>query len=151
MKKHSREWIKRYVPAELCSLAITIVTVIICFSLTHSRITTALAGTWMGSIAYFGYILIADIGIARRETAQNGRKYTTVTFLKNIRALFAEFGIAELFDSLFIRPALMYYLPVLTGSMLGGSVLAKFAADVTFYVPAIIMYELTKSRYRKFH
>jgi len=71
--------------------------------------------------------------------------------LKNIRALLAEFGLAELVDSLLIRPALMYYLPILTGSMMGGSMLAKFAADITFYIPAIISYELSKSRFRKFH
>ncbi len=39
----------------------------------------------------------------------------------------------------------MYYLPVWCGNLLAGSVLAKFMADITFYFPAIIGYELTKS------
>ena len=151
MNKRAKEWIKRYVPAEILSLAVTILVIVISWQLTHSHIITALAGTWLGSIAYFGYILAADIVTAHREVRLHGGTYTITTFLKNIRALFAEFGLAEILDSLVIRPALMYYLPVLTGSLLVGSVLAKFAADITFYIPAIISYELTKSKFRKFH
>jgi hypothetical protein len=151
MNTRTKEWIKRYIPAEIVSLIVTIATIFILYAKTHSRIATALAGTWLGSLAYFGYILISDIIFAHRQVYQHGGHYTFTTFLKNIRALLAEFGLAELVDSLLIRPALMYYLPILTGSMMGGSMLAKFAADITFYIPAIISYELSKSRFRKFH
>ncbi len=151
MNNRAKEWIKRYVPAEILSLAVTVLVVLVSYFLTPNRVAIALAGTWLGSIAYFGYILTADIILANKEVKQHGGRYTTATFYKNLRALFAEFGLAEVLDSLLIRPALMYYLPIVTGSLLWGSVLAKFAADVTFYVPAIISYELSKSRFRKFH
>ena len=150
MNKRVKEWIKRYLPAEICSLVVTVAIVLISYGANHNRVITALAGTWIGSIGYFGYILISDIFITRKDLQSIGTRYTFKVFLKNIRALFAEFGLAELFDSLLIRPALMYYLPLLAGSILWGSISAKFIADITFYIPAIICYEYTKGRLRKF-
>jgi len=150
MKARVREWIRRYLPAEILSLVFTVAATLITYQITHSRLSTALSGTWFGNIGYFGYILIADIAHTQKVLGQADKRYTFSSFLKNIRALVAEFGIAELLDSFLVRPALMYYLPILTGSLLAGSVLAKFVADVTFYVPAIAGYELTKSRLRKF-
>jgi hypothetical protein len=150
MNRRVREWIRRYLPAEVCSLAITILAVLITYAFSGNRLTTAILGTWFGNIGYFGYLLVADVIYAKKVIANADRRYTLATFFKNIRALFAEFGIAELFDSFLIRPALLYYLPLLLGNLTMGSIVAKFAADITFYFPAIISYELTKARFRKF-
>lgn len=79
-----------------------------------------------------------------------GRRYTAGTLGRNIRALVVEFGVAEVFDSLFIRPALLYWLPRWLHSVPLGVLAAKLAADVTFYIPTIISYELSKQRLRKF-
>ena len=61
---------------------------------------------------------------------------------KKHTALALEFGVAEILDSFLIRPALMYYVPIWTGRLLFGIAIAKIAADLTFYLPAIISYEL---------
>ncbi len=150
MKSRVKEWIKRYLPAEVISLAFTLVACLLSYQATTSRLAMALCGTWVGNIGYFGYLLVADIIYAKRYLHGKGKQYTSNTFAKNIKALVAEFGIAELADSLFIRPALMYYLPFLTGHFLLGVMLAKLIADITFYLPAIFSYELTKKRLRKF-
>ena len=65
-------------------------------------------------------------------------------------ALLLEFGVAEALDSLLVRPCLMYYLPRLLGHFSWGIITAKFVADLTFYIPAIIFYEWSKKRFRKF-
>ena len=44
----------------------------------------------------------------------------------------------------------MYYLPLWLGHFAGGVLLAKLLADVTFYIPAILSYELSKKRLRDF-
>jgi hypothetical protein len=150
MKQKVKEWIKRYLPAEILSIVATLISSVLTFKSTQSHLTTALVGTWVGNIAYFGYILLADVIGTNQNLRSQGKSYTFKTFALNARALFVEFGIAELFDSLFIRPALMYYLPIWVNDISLGVIIAKFAADITFYVPAIIGYEFTKRKLRSF-
>jgi hypothetical protein len=132
------------------SVVATLACAALALAATHNRVTAALAGTWGGNVAYFGCILLVDVLHARRERQAHRQRYSLATFGKNVRALFVEFGVAELADSFFIRPALMYYLPIWFGNFALGVLVAKFAADVTFYVPAIISYELSKKRLRDF-
>ncbi|AFK01511.1 hypothetical protein Emtol_0357 [Emticicia oligotrophica DSM 17448] len=144
------EWIKRYLPAELISIIITLVTSIWILTQTKSNMTMAIVGTWAGNFGYFGTILLNDIIITKRDLNSKNKKYTIQTFLKNLRALFVEFGIAEVFDSLIIRPVLMYYIPIWLNNVSLGVIIAKFTADITFYIPAIISYEMSKKKFRDF-
>ena len=150
MTKKLLEWGKRYLPAEALSLVATLVAGAATFTLSHNRAATALAATWAGNVAYFGCILLQDIVATRRARQAAGKTYTAKLFGKNLRALAVEFGAAEVLDSFLIRPLLMYYLPLWLGSLSGGILAAKLAADVTFYIPAIISYELSKKRLRDF-
>ncbi len=150
MKQKLTEWLKRYGLAEVISLTLTVVSSWLTFRFTQNKISTALVGTWVGNVGYFGTILIEDILLADRQLRAVGRKYSLDTFYKNVRALFVEFGIAELFDTLFIRPTLMYYIPIWVGDLSWGVIIAKFAADITFYIPAIVSYEFSKKKLRNF-
>ena len=144
MRQNVREWLRRYLPAELASVVATLVGAAVVYAATHHRLTAALAATWAGNVAYFGLILARDIRTSQRLCHAAGRSYSAPDLLRNLRALAIEFGVAEVLDSFLIRPALLYYMPLWVGSFAGGVLLAKFAADVTFYVPAIIGYELSK-------
>ena len=144
------EWITRYGLAEIISLTMTIMASWVTFEYTKSQIKMALVATWIGNFGYFGTILIKDIIEASKQLHNVGKNYSFETFLKNTRALFVEFGIAEVFDTLLIRPTLLYYFPIWLGSLSLGVIVAKFAADITFYVPAIISYELSKKKLRNF-
>ncbi|GAA4347053.1 hypothetical protein GCM10023185_01850 [Hymenobacter saemangeumensis] len=145
-----QEWARRYLPAEALSLAATLGAAALTFRATQNGVSTALAATWAGNVAFFGYILLIDVRSARRSRLAAGQPYTLATFGRNVRALLVEFGLAELADSLLIRPALMYYVPRWLGHLGWGITLAKFLADVTFYIPAIIGYEVSKRRLRDF-
>lgn len=133
-----REWLRRYLPAEVLSLAATLGAAALVLQATHSGGQAALAATWAGNAAFFGYIIGHDAWQARplswRKAGRGGR------------ALLLEFGAAEVLDSFLIRPALLYWVPRWLGHFGWGVVLAKFAADVTFYVPAIIGYEWSRRR-----
>jgi hypothetical protein len=62
--------------------------------------------------------------------------------LIEVRNLAIEFGPAELLDSLLMRPiALTIGLTVMDSPILG-ALLGKLAADIVFYVPTIVSYEL---------
>lgn len=149
MKQKAKEWLKRYLPAEVLSIIATLVCAWVTDALTHNGVTTAFASTLGGNIAYFGYILVSDVFISAKKCTAIGEQYSWKNFLTNIKALAVEFGIAEVFDSLLIRPALMYYLPIWTGNLSLGIILAKLLADITFYIPAIISYEIAKKHIAK--
>ncbi|MBF9142635.1 hypothetical protein [Hymenobacter properus] len=150
MKHRLREWLRRYLPAELLSALATLAAAGLVMRASRSGVRAALAGTWAGNVAYFGLLLAQDVRLARRARRQRGYAYTWRTFGQNLRALAVEFGAAEVLDSLVIRPALMYYLPRWLGHFAAGILLAKLLADVTFYIPAILSYELSKKRLRNF-
>lgn len=150
MKNRAKEWLKRYLPAEVISIVVTLISSVLTFKITQNNLTTALVGTWVGNIGYFGTILITDIFKTNKGLALKNKSYTFNTFGRNVRALFVEFGIAEFFDSLFVRPTLMYYFPIWVNDISLGVIIAKFTADITFYVPAIIAYELSKKKLRNF-
>ena len=150
VKHKVKEWLKRYLLPEIISIVATILSALIAYKLTDNRIATALISTWAGNIGYFGSIILFDVIRTQKLLAGEGRRYTVSTFGKNIKALAVEFGLAEVVDTLLVRPALMYYMPIWLNDMAIGSVVAKIAADVTFYVPAIIGYELSKKKMRNF-
>jgi hypothetical protein len=150
MSGRVKEWVWRYGPAEIVSLLTTLVPAIIVQSRSGNAVAAALAGTWGGNVGYFGTILIRDMLLMQRALHTAGKSYTLTAFGRNVRALLIEFGVAEIFDSLLVRPALMYYLPVYLGDFSVGIIVAKFLADITFYLPAIIFYEWSKGRFRKY-
>ncbi len=145
-----KEWLQRYLPAEILSVILTLVSAGVVSYFTQNPVKTALAGTWGGNLAYFGYILVADIMHTKKVLRKLNQRYKLKALLKNIRALLVEFGLAEVVDSFFIRPLLMYYFPIWLDSLTWGILVAKFTADITFYVPAIISYEISKKHLRKF-
>jgi hypothetical protein len=144
MKAKITEWIKRYVPAEALSLIMTIIAAGLTFRYTGNHIAAALAGTWGGNAGFFGYILVRDIFKSVKECHKENLPYKGRNLWLSFRSLLVEFGLAEIADSFFIRPFLMYYLPILTGNFSIGILLAKVAADISFYIPAIYFYEFNK-------
>jgi hypothetical protein len=150
MRPRVKEWLWRYGPAELVSLLTTWIPASLAMHHTGRLLASAIAGTWGGNIGYFGVILLRDIWTTRKKLLAIGRAYTFRTLLNNFRALVIEFGVAEVFDSFLVRPGLMYYMPKWMGSFSAGIITAKFLADLTFYLPAIVFYEWSKHRYRNF-
>lgn len=144
------EWLLRYGPAELLSSMATLGAAVVVQRIDGDGLKIALASTWAGNLTYFGLILTQDVWRTRRELNAQRCRYALAAFWRNVRALIAEFGVAEALDSLLIRPALMYSVPRWLGSVPHGVLAAKFAADITFYIPAIVSYELTKRNLRQF-
>lgn len=147
MNTKAKEWIRRYLPAELLSVTATVVAAVFVFKISNNAVSTALAATWAGNIAYFGTIILKDILKSKQFLPENDSVFDYENLLRISKKILLEFGMAEILDSFLIRPALMFYLPIVTGNLTAGILLAKFTADITFYIPAIIGYEISKKRF----
>jgi selenocysteine lyase/cysteine desulfurase len=130
-------WLRRYLPAELTCTITALLGAWLAAALTGSPAVAAVAGTWGENLGFYGMML-------SRELAQRGPRSLPAI----IRDLVLEFGVAEALDSLLLRPALMYAGMLLAPNTGFGVIAGKLAADLVFYVPTIISYELLRRRER---
>jgi hypothetical protein len=130
-------WLRRYLPAELICTITALLGAWAAGLLTGSPAAAAITGTWGENLGFYGMML-------SRELAQRGPRSLPAI----VRDLVLEFGVAEALDSLLLRPALMYAGMLLAPNSALGVVAGKLAADLVFYVPTIISYELLHRRAR---
>lgn len=129
-------WLRRYGPAELLSLAATLSGSWLVLAITDSVLLAAVAGTWAEGLAYYGLIVGCELWAAMRQSPQ--------VALRRLRRLLIEFGPAELLDSLLVRPAALAAGMALLSSPMLGALAGKLAADLVFYVPTTVSYELIR-------
>ena len=140
-----REWLRRYIPAEILGTVGALVAAWVVYGRSHSYIAAAASG-WTGEgIAFYGYFIIAEL-------LGGGRKYRQLSPLKRIFAavaaastnLIVEFMPAEIVDGFIIRPFAMYAAPHYIHPYPLGFLAGKFSADIIFYTFAIVGYEARK-------
>ena len=148
LKKRVWEWVVRYGPLDCCAATTSYLAYFYAHGATGSEVWSAFASAWGENIGFYGYLLIretlADMATAKRRLYDYNGKERWRT-LKNV---FSEFGIAEIFDSLFIRPVcigcVVHYIGPIFGIYLGGQL-----ADFAFYLPAIFSFEYRKEKSKK--
>lgn len=144
MKQKIKTWLKRYLPAEIigtiCAVALPTTTAL----LLGNTLLIAFIGAWGENVGFYGTMITQEVMETRRKYKETGKKYGYIAFMKNIRNIFLEFGIAETADSLLIRPAAMYAAMKICNNIPLGIFVGKIAADVLFYIPTVISYELRK-------
>jgi hypothetical protein len=144
VNKKIKEWLKRYLPANIFTTLFTLLVAFLVFRWTNDRVITAFTSSLLGTLSYYGFILIRDMIETRKDLARHKRKYTSLYFLKNVRNLVLEFSVAEILDTFVIAPFFYYIFPILFHDFTLGILVAKYAADIIFYIPTIISYELRK-------
>jgi hypothetical protein len=140
IRKKPAEWLKRYGPAELCAIAGAVSGGLLLHALTHNPLLTALGGTWGENLGYYSYIILSDLRRRQDKSMQGLGRLA--------RNMLVEFGPGEYIDSFFVRPAAMYIFPKLLGNIALGLLVGKLAADVLFYIPTIIGYELRRKYFK---
>ena len=127
-----REWLWRYAPAEVAATAgaLAAATATNAFGVAAA---TAYASAIGETLAFYVVILFRDF---RRSLGPHRQTLTS---------LIVEFGPAEIADTFAVRPLAMYLGPLLIGHLAAGVLAGKIAADVVFYVLAIVGYELRKA------
>lgn len=126
-------WLRRYGPSELLGTAVALAAAALAFELGGS-VAAAFAATWAEFLAYYGLMVW--------RTLRESGPFSPRTALITVRNLLLEFGPAELLDSMLIRPAALYAAISLAPMLALGTLLGKLVADVCFYVPTVIAYEL---------
>lgn len=131
-------WLRRYLPAEVVGTVCAVLGGLLAGA--GDPALAALGGAWGENVGYYGAMLARDL---RARLAREGR-LTPGGVLRSVRDLALEFGGAEVLDSFLVRPAALFAAIALTGNLPLGILLGKLAADLAFYLPAILGYELRR-------
>lgn len=143
----TREWARRYIPAEVLGTVGALIAAWSVYSHTHSYLGAAASG-WIGEgVGFYGYFIATELLL-------NNQKYRKYPFLKRLTKVIAvastnlliEFAPAEILDNFFIRPFAMLVAPQYIHPYPLGFLAGKFSADLLFYLFAIAGYE-TKKRW----
>lgn len=141
MVKHKlKEWLKRYWLAEIIGLAMVLLVSNLVKFASGSIILAAFLGTWSENITFYGIITYKDLKLRK----QNHGQISFWGFFKVFRNIVIEFGPAEYLDSFVIRPFYMILFPYLIPNYSLAILIASVLANITYYIPAIISYELRK-------
>lgn len=148
MRNKLKIWLKRYLPAEIIGTIFAIIIPTLISFISENVLVIALVGTWSENVGFYGTMIIQEIIQTRREYKRINKNYNWLSFVKNLRNIILEFGIAETFDSLLVRPATMYFGIYIFQNIQLGVFTGKILADLIFYVPTIVSYELRKKHLR---
>ncbi len=104
----------------------------------------AFVGSAVASVSFYGIIAFNDLRKGLDHHRRHDVTYDFISYFRDLRNLIIEFGPAEILDVIAVRPFFMYLFPKLIGEYVLGVFIGKMLADVLFFVPAIIMYEVRK-------
>lgn len=140
-----REWSARYLLAEVAGTLAALAAALAVHAGTGSLAGAALAGAVAESIAFYAVVLRRLVpGLWAAQAGQPPLR----RLLRTARGTLTEasdFVVAEVADTLLLRPGLIYLAAGWTGSGVGaGLLLGKLLADVGFYAVVIPSYELRK-------
>ncbi|HIH42361.1 TPA: hypothetical protein HA246_01825 [Candidatus Woesearchaeota archaeon] len=137
------EWTKRYGIAEIVSIAATYVCSYIADALFENNMAVAYGATFGATAGFYGTMILKDIRNDYLTARKDSQKYGVSGVLKTSKNLLIEFGAAEILDIAITRPAATVASIYLLGKG-AGIIIGKVIADIAFYIPVIISYELRK-------
>ncbi|KQX07860.1 hypothetical protein ASC59_09110 [Leifsonia sp. Root1293] len=131
-------WVARYLVPELLGTVAALVAAWGVYEATQSLAAAAIAGTLAETVGYYSVIVVRTV---RGHAATNG---PVATSWLTIRSLGAEFGPAEVVDTVLVRPLLLWAVPAAWGASPFAWLVGKLASDVVFYAITITSFELGK-------
>ncbi len=135
------EWVRRYLPCEIVGTVAELGAAVAVYLSTGSWAATAVAATVFATVGYYGIAYVNAVRWSMPATDRNWlARFATANVLA-VRSVAVEFGPAEAVDSLAVRPAAYYVVPMLSGNVALGLILGKVIADIGFYLCAIFSYE----------
>jgi len=139
-----KDWIRRYLLAEILSTVLSLATAWVIYRTTGDNVLAAFVGSAMASISFYGIIAYNDVRKSLKHHRKHDLSYGFVAYFKDLRNLIIEFGPSEILDVMAVRPFFMYLMPKIIGEFVLGTFIGKMIADVVFFIPAIVMYEVRK-------
>ncbi|GAB3602908.1 hypothetical protein [Microbacterium aureliae] len=132
-------WVRRYLPAEIIGTAGMILAGIAVTAWTDSAALIALAALAGETLGFYA-VLCVTIYTEQARVRRSARAAATRTAL----LLAAEFGAAEILDTLLIRPAALMAGVWLLADPLWGLLAGKVVADLVFYAVAAGAFTVTE-------
>ena len=152
IKRKTKEWFKRYLPAEIIGTVTAMGVASIVHFFYKNLIFTAYAGSFGEAIGFYSTIFIQNILLVCKKNKADDKLFSFSDTTKIIGKIVLEFGPAGIIDGLVLRPLFMYLFPVLLKNFTLGILIGKIAGDFTFYILVILSYEISKrTGKKKFH
>jgi hypothetical protein len=144
----TREWLKRYLPAEIVGTATALSVASIVHFFSENYIFIVYTATLGEAVGFYSTVIIQNITAVNKKNRITNQLFQ-FSDLSNILAnIVLEFGPSGLLDGLVIRPFFMYLFPVILKNFTLGILIGKLIGDLTFYMLVIFSYEM-KKRYKK--
>ncbi len=134
-------WLARYGWAEIAGLITGYTGYFATLQATPSAIACALGASIGENLGYYTCILWRELAARQR----NGETLTATMFAHTTWHLIREFGMAELLDSILVRPGSTFLAVTLLGPTTG-IVAGKFIADAIFYLLVITTHTKLKRK-----
>lgn len=135
-RSRARFWLRRYLVAEVASVAGLLLCAWLAAAWSWPAPMLAVLATIVSGIGFYGVLALGVHGEQRRAGAARPRRRTLVL-------LIAEFGPAELLDSLLVRPTAIWHALALISTDGVAVIVGKVAADVVFYGAAGAAFAIT--------
>lgn len=140
------QWIARYLPLEVLGTLAAVAGSWVGYEASGSIVVAAVAGTLAEAMGYYALVVARGIRghLASPRVARLGGRAARVALaiVLTLRGMLAEFGPAEVLDTVVVRPALLVAAAAGLGPNPTGWLVGKLAADVVFYAVAIASFEL---------
>lgn len=133
-----RFWLRRYLPAEIAgTAALVLAGLAVAETSAHPVVVTA-AAVIGENLGFYGVLAVVVLVEQRRRGRKGARAIAAIVVL-----LAAEFGAAELLDSLLVRPGAIAVALWLVPEPFWVLLVGKVAADLVFYAIAAVGYIMT--------
>jgi hypothetical protein len=140
-KAKLKEWLKRFLPAELFGSALAITASYLTFHITRNQIATAYAAAIADTTGFYVTLATQSTLTLRRQLHSQSQRFLWKHLLQVFKHMLLEFGPAELLDSFLLRPFFMWLFPILLYNYAAGVLVGKVVSDICFYIPVIMMAE----------
>jgi hypothetical protein len=147
-RSRTSDWLRRYGVPELMGTGAAMLAAWAVDAAGAPLAAIAYAAAVGENIGFYGVIVAREIAAHHRDASAHGERYDGWHLWRTIRGLLLEFGPAELLDSLVLRPLAMALGVRFLGRQVG-VIAGKLAADVSFYLPVILTYELRRQAARR--
>jgi hypothetical protein len=144
IKKKSKEWLKRYLPAEIVGTITAMIGASAAHAFSNNYILIAYAAVVSESVGFYSTVIVQRIVIQHKKQKKENSLFSFVQILKILADIVLEYGPAGVIDGLVLRPFFMYLFPILLGNFTLGIFVGKIVGDVTFYFFVILSYEINK-------
>ncbi len=136
-KSKIQEWVSRYGPPEIAGILTVLVVAHLTVSLTGNNLLAAFVAPLCEVIVFYSIIVIRDV-------RSHGETLSVWKYFYLLRNIIIEFGPAEYIDTFIIRPICLAFSPTIISPYLLAIFIGDMVANITFYIPVIISYELRK-------